>query len=283
MTSTLPTSEGADADVTVPRTIVVPLDKSQFAERALPVAREIARRVNGRVLLMATHWDDPDEDRQRTYLQDLVGQADGVPTDITTVNVHPNAPAIEHLASDDPDRIVCMASHGRGRLRWAVLGSVAEQVVHETRRPIVLVGRHCRDDWPGDARYMLVCVDGTTVADPIIPIATQWAKALDLDVQVAVVVHPLDLEVGGFPRDVVDAILARFAADAVHATPVALRGTHTAGAIADYVSDSPVAFVAMNTHARGGVGRLALGSVAMGTVGLAECPVLLAPMADRRT
>lgn len=281
MTSTLPTSEGAD--VTGPRTIVVPLDKSPFAERALPVAREIARRVNGRVLLMATYWDDPDEDRKRAYLESIAGPADGVPTDITTVDVHPNAPAIEHLVSDDPDRTVCMASHGRGRFRWAVLGSVAEQVVHETRRPIVLVGRHCRDDWPGDARYMLVCVDGTTVADPIIPVALHWAKVLGLDVQVAVVVHPLDLEVGGFPRDVVGAIVARFAADGVHATPVALRGTHTAGVIADYVSDSPVALVAMNTHARGGLARLALGSVAMGTVALAECPVLLAPAPDHRS
>jgi nucleotide-binding universal stress UspA family protein len=231
---------------------------------------------------MATHWDDRDEGRQRTYLQGLAGQAEGVPTDITTVNVHPNAPAIEQLTSDDPNRIVCMTSHGRGRLSWAVLGSVAEEVVRESRRPTVVVGRHCRDGWPGHARHVLVCVNGTSVAEPVIPVAVQWAKALHLDVQVAVVVHPLDLEVGGFPHDVVDAIVARLAADGVNATPVALRGSYTAGAIADYVSDSPVALVAMNTHARGGLARAALGSVAMGTVGLVECPVLLAPMADRQ-
>jgi nucleotide-binding universal stress UspA family protein len=259
---------------------VVPVDGSELSERALPVGREIARRLNARVLLMDTHWDDVDQQRKRSYLIRLAGQGDDVPTDVATVDVHPNAPAIEHLVSDDPDRIVCMASHGRGRARWAVLGSVAEQVVHETRRPIVLVGRHCRDDWPDDSRYLLVCVDGKTVADPVIPVAIRWAQALGLDVQVAVVVHPLDLDVGGFPRAVVGAIVARFAAHGVHATPVALRGTHTAGVIADYVSDSPVALVAMNTHARGGLGRLALGSVAMGTVGLVECPVLLAPTPD---
>ncbi|HTK15162.1 MAG TPA: universal stress protein, partial [Acidimicrobiia bacterium] len=174
MTSTLPTSERAEA--TLPQTIVVPLDGSELSERALPVGREIARRLKGRVLLMDTHWDDLDEDRKRSYLIRLAGQAGDVPTDVATVDVHPNAPAIEHLVSDDPDRIVCMTSHGRGRVRWAVLGSVAEQVVHETRRPIVLVGRHCRDDWLDDARYMLVCVDGKTVEDPVIPVAIRWAQ-----------------------------------------------------------------------------------------------------------
>ena len=136
---------------------------------------------------------------------------------------------------------------------------------------------------------MLVCVDGKSVAEPIIPVAVQWAKALNLGVRVAVVVHPLDLDVGGFPHDVVDVIVARLAASGVPATSVALRGSYTAGAIADHVADSPIALVAMsalvamNAHARGGMARLALGSVAMATVGLAECPVLLAPTPDHRS
>jgi len=130
---------------------------------------------------------------------------------------------------------------------------------------------------------MLVCVDGMSVAEPVNPVAVQWAKALNLGVQVTVVVHPLDLDVGGFPHDVVDAIVARFAAAGIPATPVALPGSYIAGAIADHVGDSPVALVAMNTHARGGMARLALGSVAMATVGLVECPVLLAPTPDRQS
>ena len=40
-----------------PRTIVVPLDGSEFAARAVPVASAIARQGHGRVLLMTTRWD----------------------------------------------------------------------------------------------------------------------------------------------------------------------------------------------------------------------------------
>jgi nucleotide-binding universal stress UspA family protein len=280
VTSPLPTSEGAET--AVPKTIVVPLDGSPFSESAVPVGREIARRVGGRVLLMATHFDDVDKERRTAYLEGLADRVTDDSVDIVSINDYRYPRAIEELLRDDPDRIVCMRSHGFGRLLWAVLGSVAEQVVRETRRPILLVGRHCPDGWPSDMRHMLVCVDGSTVADPIVPVAAQWAKALGLDVHVAVVIHPLDFAGVGFPGDVVDAIVELFVALGVDAAPVVLRGAHTAGAIADYASEVSAALVAMNTHARGGVARAALGSVAMGTVGLVECPVLLAPMADHQ-
>ena len=278
MTSPLSTSESAD--IAVPKTIVVPLDGSPFSESAVPVGREIARRVGGRVLLMATHFDDVDEERRTAYLQGITDRVTDDSVDIVSINDYRYAHAIEELLRDHPDRIVCMRSHGLGRVLWAVLGSVAEQVVRESRRPIVLVGRHCRDDWPGNTRHMLVCVDGSSVADPIVPVAAQWAKALGLDVHVAVVIHPLDFAGVGFPGDVVDAIVELFVALGVDAAPVVLRGAHTAGAIADYANEVSAAARRDRHSRRGGVARAALGSVAMGTVGLVECPVLLAPMAD---
>jgi nucleotide-binding universal stress UspA family protein len=280
MTSALPTSEGAN--VVVPKTIIVPLDGSRFSEGAVPIAREIAGRVGSHVLLMATHFDDVDLKRRMKYLAGVADRVAGDSVGLISINEHPNALVIEELLHDDPDRIVCMRSHGFGRVLWAVLGSVAEQVVRESRRPMLLVGRHCPDRWPSEMRHMVVCVDGSTVADPVVPVAIQWAKALGLDVHVALVVHPLDFEGTGFPDEVMDAIAARFIAEGVEAVPVVLRGAHIAGAIADYVTDLQIALVAMNTHARGGVARAALGSVAMGTVGLVECPGLLVPMAADR-
>lgn len=277
MSSTLPTSEGA-----VPKTIIVPLDGSSFSEGAVPIAHEIARRVGAHVLLMATHFDDVDLDRRMKYLAGVADRFSGDSIGIISINEHPNALVIEELLQDAPDRIVCMRTHGFGRVLWAVLGSVAEQVVRESRRPMLLVGRHCSEGWPSDMRHMLVCVDGSAVADPVVPVAIRWAKALGLVVHVGLVVHPLDFQGTGFPDEIMDAIAARFIAEGVEAVPVVLRGSHIAGAIADYVAELQIALVAMNTYARGGVSRATLGSVAMATVGLVECPVLLAPMADRQ-
>lgn len=283
-TTAMPISMETGASVL--QTLLVPLDGSDFSERALPVAREIARRVDGRLLLMTTHWDSPEEQRRTAYLEDLAGAAPDVPTEIVSVDEHPSAHAIEYVLSESANQIVCMASHGRGRLGWAVLGSVAEAVVHDSRRPMLVVGRNCRDDWPTvmrDLRYTLVCVDGSTIDDPIVPVALQWAQALALDVQVVTVIHPLDLGGPDAPDHVVNEIAHRFSAAGVDARAVVLDGAHAAGVIADYASEVPAALVVMNTHARGGLARVALGSVAIATVGFAECPVLLAPMRSHQS
>jgi nucleotide-binding universal stress UspA family protein len=270
-----PTTEGARLPLA--QTIVVPLDGSPFAERALPVATALARRVGAQLLLVTTHWDNFEWGDRKAYLERIAQAQHDVATEVALINEHPAAAAIGHVVHDGPDRLLCMTTHGRGALRWAVLGSVAEQVVRESREPVLLMGRHCTREWLDEPRHMLVCVDGSNVAEPIIPVATRWAKALSLKIRVASVIHPLDVEGATHPNKVVDAIVERFQADSVDAAPILLRGAYIAGTIADCARALPATLLAMNTHARGGMARIALGSVAMGTVGLAECPVLLAP------
>jgi len=273
--TTAPISE--DADQGVPQTIVVPLDGSPFAERAVPVARTIARRIGARLMLVTTGWGDWESGDRKAYLEAIARQHADVPTEVTLIDEHPAALAIEHVVNAATGRLVCMTSHGRGGFRWALLGSVAEQVVRDTHKPMLLAGGHCRVDWPGEFRHMLVCVDASNVADPIIPVATRWAKALRLDIRVALVIHPLDVQGATHPDETVGAIVQRFVADGLDAAPVILRSSHIAGAIADFAGTLPATLIAMNTHARGGIARMTLGSVAMATVGLADCPVLLAP------
>jgi nucleotide-binding universal stress UspA family protein len=54
-----------------------------------------------------------------------------------------------------------------------------------------------------------------------------------------------------------------------------VRSSYPAGALADLAESLAVGLVAMNSHARTGVARIALGSVTMGVVGMARCPVLV--------
>ena len=256
--------------------LVVPLDGSRAAERALPVARAIAGRVGAGMILAMTHWNGWEPARCADYLARMESEQD-VPTETALID-EPPAQLIEHVANDGPGRVVCMTTHGRGSFRWAMLGSVAEQVVRENLKPLLLVGRHCRADWAGDAGLMAVCVDGSERTEPVVPVAAAWARTLGLDVRVVVVRHPLDVEAAMHPSGIGPAIADGFAASGVHATSIELSATFVAGAIADFARELPATLIAMNTHGRAGVARVALGSVAMATVGLAECPVLLAPI-----
>ena len=61
-----------------------------------------------------------------------------------------------------PGHVVCMTSHGRGRLRWAFLGSVAEQIISESHDPVVLLGRQCGTEWPDGLKHMLIGIDGSS-------------------------------------------------------------------------------------------------------------------------
>ena len=255
----------------MPKTVIVPLDGSQFAERAIPVARAFATQTEGHIALLSARWDDKPSETL-SYLQ-RTGEAEG-PAEIMFVRDR-HAPEAITLAQENHDRIVCMTSHGRGALRWSVLGSVAEDVIREARHPVLLVGRHCKTDWPHGFRTAVVCVDGFSAADPIVPIATEWAKALQLDVHVVLVIHPLDVEGATVPDKTVETIVAHFREQDVTARGVVLRSRLIAGEIADYAATVPDALVMMSSHSRTGFERLALGSVAMGTVAMSPSPVLV--------
>src|SRR5437016_4921889 len=112
----------------IPRTVVVPLDGSDFSTRALAVGRSFAWRVDGRVLAVSVA-PDHDAEGAAERVRAAVHIPQPVPTDLLFLDQGDPAAAISSVARDGHDRIVCMTSHGRGGLRWAVLGSVAETVV----------------------------------------------------------------------------------------------------------------------------------------------------------
>ncbi len=254
-----------------PDTIVVPLDGSEFAARALPVARAFVRQTGGRLLVMTTRWDD-DMGSARSYLDEVATAHHDVDVSTLVIADRPAPSAIQLVATESPGRVVCMTTHGRGRVRWALLGSVAEEVVRGSSDPVMLLGRHCRTEWPNNFRKMVVCVDGANAAPAVEPDAVEWAKALGLDVHVATVIHPLDT-VG--PDEVLDAIVGRVEAQGLHAHKCVLRSGYPAGAIADFAEGIDADLVAMSSHARTGTARVALGSVTMGVVGMARCPLLV--------
>jgi nucleotide-binding universal stress UspA family protein len=258
----------------MPRTFVVPLDGSHFAERAIPVADALARRVDGRILLLTTHWDSELGPAAGYLERTAAGIGDGR-TDVMLVQDRPGPEAIEMVAAGDGELLVCMTTHGRGGLRWAVLGSVAEEVVRKSRHPVLLVGTHCPPEWPTRFEHVVACVGGGDADAPIVPLACEWARALDLDVHVTHVIHPLDVEQPPHADEMLGEIVGKLESEGVRAKPVVLRRSFVPGALADYAATSSAAMLVMTSHARTGITRVALGSVAMGTVALSPVPVLV--------
>jgi nucleotide-binding universal stress UspA family protein len=254
-----------------PRTVVVPLDGSSFAERAIPVGRKLAWQLGGDLGLLSARWDDVPQQAEE-YLARVAEENGHAET--MFVQDRGAAEAIVLEAQGDRDPVICMTTHGRGAFRWSVLGSVAEEVVRNARRPVLLVGRHC----PADAapfRTAVLTVDGSDADDPAVPVAIEWAQALGLGVEVVQVIHPLDVEDAVEPNKVTQSIVARLRDAGLSVRFVSLRSRLVAHAIADHAATVDHPIVVMSSHARTGVGRVALGSVAMGTVAMAAAPVLV--------
>jgi nucleotide-binding universal stress UspA family protein len=254
-----------------PDTLVVPLDGSPFAAAAVPIAASCMKAAGGRLVLVTTRWHGDAVD-PRQYLAGVAETVLGVETQTIVIHDRPPAEAIHVVVDEEPDRAVCMTTHGRGRLRWAALGSVAEQVIHDASRPVLLVGPHCRSAESAPPGRLLVCVDGSTPEPSVLGPAIEWAEALALDVGVVAVIHPLDTIA---LDDVLTSIARTIETAGVRAHWQIVRSSYPAGALADLAADHHVALIAMGSHARTGAARLALGSVTMGVVGLAACPVLV--------
>jgi nucleotide-binding universal stress UspA family protein len=149
------------ADPTIKR-ILVPLDGSEFARQALPLATELATRANAELILLQAidpvielyprmrslsrptpqnaemmellHW------HARLDLEALAEQlrVRGLRVKTSSVNGHAAEVIIDEAARRGVDLIV-MATHGySGLKRWA-LGSVAHQLLHTATMPLALV------------------------------------------------------------------------------------------------------------------------------------------------
>ena len=196
------------------RTILVPLDGSVLAERALPLAADIARRSGGAVHLVRAHVplavvgataegaifsqdmlaaDDALRRRAKDYIDAAatrVAAEWGLRVSGVTEDGSPAG-----LITDIADRIdadlVIMTTHGAGGFTPDWLGSVADSVIRHSHRPVLALPEN--DAHLGETftpRRILVTLDGSTLASAILPIARDVAIAFGAQIDLIRIVAP---------------------------------------------------------------------------------------------
>jgi nucleotide-binding universal stress UspA family protein len=260
----------------IPDTIVVPLDGSELAERAVPVASRLARRIGARLLLMTAPSDD-DRREPGAYLDAVAALAVDVPVDTVVVPDRGAADAIDDVADAVPGRMVCMTTHGRGRFRWAMAGSVAEAVVRSATKPLLLIGPRTLRTWTGDPGQVVVGVDGSSASRKAAVAACEWAKALGSELTLTYVARPLDIGDALHPDEFVTPLEQLVRDQGIPLHTRIERGSYVAGALLDVAEEPPATMLVMAAHSRTGVARLVLGSVTMGVLNGSACPVLVTP------
>ncbi|MFI5053815.1 MAG: universal stress protein [Acidimicrobiia bacterium] len=253
----------------MPGTIVVPLDGSRFAERALAPAAEVARRSGARVVVLSARYGGVVVE-PRHYLEEAARAAGIVDPVLVVIDDRLAASAIVSVVAEIPDPVVCMTTHARQAVGQALFGSVAEETLRRVDAPALLVGPSMLEG-PVSFEEIVVCVDGSVAATAIVPVAAAWARDLKLDITVVGVVEP-------GPESELAASVEAVARDLEAGSPRVrrqiLHAAHAADGVVEFVRERPRAFVALATHGRTGLARLTAGSVTMAVVHSAPCAVL---------
>ena len=304
--------------------IMLPLDESQVSEQAIPFAVALAGSLSLPVTLIeAVEPDSPAitqslysnrrwmasastrEDRAREYLASISARllTQGLQADIAVPRMEPASGIVEESARD-ADALIVMASHGRsGLARWW-MGSVADKVLHTAGNPMIVI-RAQGQATSRAARLperLIVPLDGSELAELVLPHAVYLAKALRLPVKllqitpseeeyyryaamgpgavpsappsnppIAEIVQIASQEAQGYLEDV----SRRLNAQGVGSVEIDVAQGNAAEAIVDMATAEQGSLVAMTTHGRSGVGRMMLGSVAERVVRQSGCPVLV--------
>jgi nucleotide-binding universal stress UspA family protein len=292
--------------------ILIPLDGSKTAEKVLPYARYLAGKFKIPIELlavidiaeMATHisaekarfLDTMVEDGVRastTYLRGIATTFGGADVKCSVEKGRAEDTIIEK-GEKEAGLLITMATHGRSGLNRFLLGSIAEKVLRGSTNPLLLVHATEEAKAEGEAKVtsVIVPLDGSELAEAVIPTVAEMAKKLDLEVVLFRAYHiPYNAYAGddGYMvnydeliagvRDEANEYLEKKVAEVKKLGVAKVSAVSKEGIAGDEIialgRATPDNLIAMCSHGRSGVRRFVLGSVTEIVVRHSGDPVLV--------
>jgi nucleotide-binding universal stress UspA family protein len=291
--------------------LLIPLDGSRTAEKVFPFARVLASTLNLPIEFLEvvdvsaakTHAASDKarfldvliaegERESREHLRAVAAEFPGIKIICTVERGDPAEVIIERAAADKGTLIV-MATHARSGVNRWIMGSVAEKVLRGSESTMFLV--RAGEDLATSAipiRTVVVPLDGSELAESVLPTVVEIAKCLDLEV---VLYRAYELAASAYygseeylPN--YDAMVRQLKTEVEKYLAKKVETLHSAGLrrvssvaavgagadeIVRYSREHPDALIAMCTHGRSGVRRWVLGSVTERVVRHSGDPVLV--------
>ncbi len=280
--------------------ILVPLDGSELAERALPAAELVARATSSsmvlarviphRPLLPTAHAtpdlpseyqesDDADYASEAAYLEHIAQdlREGGLAVQTLVARGEP-AETLLDLVPQLHVGLIIMTTHGRTGLARIAVGSVADHLVRHGHIPVLLVRPFVETSRLRQLERAVVPLDGSELSESALEVAAPLAGRL---IQHITLLRVVDLQGAPGATATADGYLAaqhtRFARHISRGTCVVSQ--HVVwGSPAERILQQATeegAMVIMATHGETGFSRLALGSVADRVLHDADIPLLL--------
>jgi len=283
------------------RKVLVPLDGSALAERAIPYAKAIAKTKGSELILFTVsiasveQLDRPMKAYLKLNAKELQSQGIKASTAIAYGNV---AEEIISFADKNNIDLIIISTHGySGFKRW-VLGSVARNVLYGTCIQVLLIKSKSPKISQIELKKLLLPLDGSAFSEAPIPSIEELTKGTETELVLTVVSEPPPVpSYGDRPinptwekhRDALWAETQRQASEYLKKVKTKLEKQgmkikaqvipgelgRVAESIVQAGKKEKVDLIAMTTHGRSGISRWVYGSVANRIVEQSVQPVLL--------
>jgi nucleotide-binding universal stress UspA family protein len=247
------------------KTLIVPLDGSEFASRAVPVAVAIASASHADLRLVAVGHGATELRRVDDLLRATASRITTTAVDVGMISDEDPTSALLRIAAD-PELVLCFASHDHTGVATSLLHSVGSALMVRAWQPFVLVGT--ATDVDPSARDIVVAIDGVSDPRGLLGAASAWTRQLDAPLRIVTVYEPVldgsrrDHGPSGDPdaylhvmmRDVIESGIASVSCVSI-ADPVSV-----AAGLEDHLASRPGQLLVVGSHHDDRI-RLGIGTV----------------------
>jgi nucleotide-binding universal stress UspA family protein len=167
--------------------ILLPLDGSELAERAVPYAEDLASHFGSEITLInvRTPNEDPEKPEYRSYISKMAttieqdvkkspalppGEQVKVKSIITgTAGGRNAAEEILDYSAKEKIELIVMATHGRTGIKRWVLGDTANKVASAPNCPVLLIRANAESPKKLHLNKILVPLDGSKESEAVLP------------------------------------------------------------------------------------------------------------------
>lgn len=300
------------------RSILVPLDGSDYSAEALPLAETLLRLNYGRLELVMVHvpipvWYTPEggvgdmtafeelaKERELEYLHRTAKRLSQAGLSVnSTLLVGEVSEAIVRFVKERGIDLVVMTTHARKGIPRLWLGSVADRLIRSLHIPVLVNHPAHTGMTPPTLRRILVPLDGSRLAESVLEQAKTIARLAGAELLLVTVVEPISaslppmqypteipLETIGkreeLGRNYLHKMEAQLEAEGFRVQARVVVGRKVSRQIIAVAREEHCDMIVIATHGLGGFDRLVLGSVADQVVrGSSQIPFLvLRPAVD---
>jgi nucleotide-binding universal stress UspA family protein len=283
------------------KVIMVPTDGSGFDREAIRVALRMGERCDAKVRLVrvlatgsffgmaaaaegtavAADIVRTERDKALSELYALAAECRATSKADISVDLHagPINDVLQGYARRNDVDLIVISTHARSGLSRLSLGSVTDSLIRHTTIPVLVVKpstSYLNPQAREVFRRIVVPLDGSSLAEQILPRVLMLAKLEDAEITLLNVLVPqsysrkeiADSSLPWWDKDisVAQSYLFRIAGKlrraGVPVTTDIVISENIAGAIGDFASREKADLIAIATHGRGGLNRVLHGSVA---------------------